>query len=342
MATMPVALIIVVGAVQFTVGVIIGTFIVGRRRQTLNPAGGDFKEQISELLSRMQLLSRTISSDLGAYKEDIGQVGKELSAARDPRDNSESIDEETLLRLLSDIASANVRLQERLQSTEEQLSIQAALIETQTSEAYSDPLTGLANRRAFDHELLRRFSEWERKGNPFSLVFIDVDKFKLLNDTYGHLAGDEELRKLADVFLDTVRPMDVVTRYGGEEFAVLLPSTTTEDAAVVAERLRHAVEHSLVTHDDAKIHITASLGISEVLQGDTLNSVVQRVDIALYASKDAGRNCTHIHDGTKVVPLSANTLTKEGETQGKPLEEKQKVACSDLRKAVAKGKIALK
>ena len=108
----------------------------------------------------------------------------------------------------------------------------------------SDALTGVANRRAFEYELRRRLTEWNRRNTPLSLTFVDVDHFKKFNDTYGHRAGDAVLCGVARRLRETIRETDLVVRYGGEEFAIVMPDTTLEVAKEVAERARFAIEES--------------------------------------------------------------------------------------------------
>ena len=145
---------------------------------------------------------------------------------------------------MDQMLAANTELQQRLEQAEKQLAAQAAEIKAHESEARTDSLTGLSNRRAFDDELKRRLSEWQRKGTPCTLVLLDIDFFKKFNDTHGHQVGDEVLRQVAKVLAAQSREMDVPCRYGGEEFAVILPATDALKACIVAERIRAAVEAS--------------------------------------------------------------------------------------------------
>ena len=116
-----------------------------------------------------------------------------------------------------------MQLQNRLAQAEKQIAAQAADLRSYETEARTDSLTGLANRRAFDDEMQRRFAEWQRRRTPFSLMILDIDHFKQFNDSHGHPAGDEVLRNVGKVLVKTARQMDLPCRYGGEEFAVILP-----------------------------------------------------------------------------------------------------------------------
>ena len=150
-------------------------------------------------------------------------------------------------------------------------------------QALTDTLTRLPNRRAFELALTRELSRAERYGTPFSLVLVDLDRFKQINDTLGHDHGDEVLRRVARFLVEGVRREDVVARWGGEEFALLLPSTRASDALRLAERLRQALE-------DLDLGVTASFGVAEYLPGESEEALFRRADQALYRAKERGRN----------------------------------------------------
>ncbi|GAA6755424.1 GGDEF domain-containing protein [Thermus thalpophilus] len=150
-------------------------------------------------------------------------------------------------------------------------------------QALTCTLTGLPNRRAFELALSREISRTERYGTPFSLVLVDLDHFKKINDTLGHDYGDELLLRVARLLVDQVRREDMVARWGGEEFALLLPSTRAEDAQRLAERLRQAIEAQ-------SLGVTASFGVAEYMFGEEEESLFRRADQALYRAKNLGRN----------------------------------------------------
>ena len=168
-----------------------------------------------------------------------------------------------------------------------------ARVELYRSDAERDFLTGIFNRRLTMRLLEREIRKSQRTRAPLSLVMIDVDSFKSLNDAYGHLAGDEVLRALAWLFATTGRSADVVGRFGGEEFLLILPDTPVEHAALVAERLRQDVER--FGREQLK-HLrdhppTISIGVCAVGPRDTPEGAIARADKALYESKRRGRNC---------------------------------------------------
>ncbi len=206
---------------------------------------------------------------------------------------------------LDRIMAANADLQKKLEQAEKQIAAQAAEIKTHETEARTDSLTSLNNRRAFDDELKRRLSEWERKQSPCTLILMDIDHFKKFNDTHGHLVGDDVLRVVAKTLKAQSRDMDVPCRYGGEEFGVILPATEADKACIVAERIRKAVEDSVTVSGGKSLKVTVSLGVSQLAPNDKIPQLIRRADEALYKSKEAGRNCGHWNTGEKCVPITA-------------------------------------
>lgn len=165
------------------------------------------------------------------------------------------------------------------------------------AEARTDIVTGLKNRRAFNEELSRLFAQRQRLGGHFSLMMIDIDDFKNLNDTHGHLSGDVVLRSVGHVLSTTLREMDIVCRYGGDEFVAICPGAKLQEAAVAAERVRQAVANATVSLKRGSLQVTISLGVAEVTTAEIAESLIQRADDALFAAKHAGRNGIHLHNG---------------------------------------------
>ncbi|MDE2439696.1 MAG: diguanylate cyclase [Betaproteobacteria bacterium] len=162
--------------------------------------------------------------------------------------------------------------------------------------AVRDSLTGLYNRRYLDETLDREVSRARREGNPLSLVMIDIDYFKRVNDTYGHQVGDEVLRTLAATLSTDIRAEDVACRYGGEEFLILLPNMPLETAILRAEAWRAAVERLSIAHGNFELTFTISLGVSAYPdQGKTPDDLTRCADQALYQAKHEGRNRVSMH-----------------------------------------------
>lgn len=172
------------------------------------------------------------------------------------------------------------------------ITAQVQLREELRSRAETDPLTGIANRRRFNQVLQVECGRFTRGHSPFSLLMIDLDHFKDINDRYGHAAGDEVLRQVAQILLATLRSTDLVARYGGEEFAVLLTETRIEGAMVIAERIRAAVEERVLYVEGCEIALTLSVGVTSHNgeRSEASEELLKRADDALYRAKAAGRN----------------------------------------------------
>ncbi|MFM9858029.1 diguanylate cyclase [Pseudoxanthobacter sp. M-2] len=161
--------------------------------------------------------------------------------------------------------------------------------------AATDALTGIPNRRFFDEFSAIEFSRVQRFGEPLSVLMIDLDHFKVINDENGHPAGDEVLRKVAMVGFHVLRACDALARIGGEEFVCLLPGTDAAGARVAAEKLRLEIEQLSIKVGQDTLSVTASIGVGAVCPGDTsISDAMRRADEALYLAKSAGRNCVRV------------------------------------------------
>ncbi|MVV48142.1 GGDEF domain-containing protein [Pseudomonas sp. PB120] len=166
----------------------------------------------------------------------------------------------------------------------------ALLYRVATQSALRDPLTGTGNRIAMDQTLEREIEMSRRHMQPLSLLMLDIDHFKLINDTHGHGAGDDVLKAVAASIKSQLRNVDMVFRFGGEEFLILLSNTSREAAAMIGERLRFAAQAEGYTADGNMIELTVSLGCSTLLPGESVESLLRRADSALYVAKREGRN----------------------------------------------------
>lgn len=190
-----------------------------------------------------------------------------------------------------------VDLEAQLQAAQEELRRQSM----------TDPLTGILNRRAVLERLEAEISRAGRENNPLGLVILDLDYFKAVNDTLGHLAGDDVLKEAVVRFRGSLRPYDVLGRVGGEEFLVVLPGTPFRSVRGVAERLRRAISQSPITTHKGPIRVTASLGVTVWAGGEGLDSFMERADRALYTAKERGRNRVEVSAplGLGEEPISA-------------------------------------
>ncbi|ALH99894.1 diguanylate cyclase [Pseudomonas sp. FW306-02-F02-AA] len=166
----------------------------------------------------------------------------------------------------------------------------ALLYRAATQSALRDPLTGTGNRIAMDQTLQREIDMARRHLQPLSLLMLDIDHFKQINDNYGHSAGDDVLKAVATLIKDQLRNVDMVFRFGGEEFLILLSNTSRDAAAMIGERLRYAAQAGEYSADGTLIGLTVSLGCSTLLPGESADSLLRRADSALYVAKREGRN----------------------------------------------------
>jgi len=166
-----------------------------------------------------------------------------------------------------------------------------SLIEELQEKAFQDSLTSLPNRAYLGRYLISKLDESARYNWTFGLIFLDIDHFKAINDTYGHDVGDEALKMMAQTLAHSSRSFDTVGRWGGEEFVVAVVNVDCEKLGHIAERYRRMIENSTVITGGADIRMTVSLGATLACQGDTLDSLVKRADGLMYQSKLAGRNC---------------------------------------------------
>lgn len=192
------------------------------------------------------------------------------------------------------------------------ISERARLIDQLQQQATVDELTGLINRRAFHERAAEHVELAHRHGNPLSLLMVDIDRFKSVNDTYGHAIGDLVLKAMAAGGTSTLRKSDFFARLGGEEFAILLPMTDVDEAEVLAERLRETVangafEFNWKGHDP--VPFTISIGVT-ALRSDELSieNVMKRADIALYAAKDDGRNLVRVWRSEPLLPIGSGRM----------------------------------
>lgn len=195
-------------------------------------------------------------------------------------------------RLVEELRRTNAELEERVKERTRQLEERAMELEEANRKisnlVYLDPLTGVANRRSLDATLAREIERVSRLGLPLTIIILDVDHFKAVNDTFGHAVGDKVLQAIGATLSGLLRPYDLVARYGGEEFLIMMPGTTLKNGALAAERFRAAV--SEIAIEGLSRQITASFGVATLLPGYPSDSLVERADKAMYLAKQKGRN----------------------------------------------------
>lgn len=303
--------LLAVSTLELAIGALVGRFFRPRTPEALEDDAETVRlretqqaksELLDQMLDRVSELTGTIGKDVGAHNSRVLQIGHELQLASEaPEANLQT----ALMGAMSNVTEANQQLQQQLHEAEQKLIEQAYELQVQMAIARTDKLTGLLNRRACDDALAQRLGEFQRYGVPFALLLVDIDRFKQFNDTHGHQAGDDVLRGVAKSLMQSMRDVDIVCRYGGEEFTILMPATDLEGAGTAAERARQQIETAVIEHAGKQLHVTFSGGVAHVLPGETAAQLIKRADQALYAAKHSGRNCIHLHDGERCVRLTA-------------------------------------
>ena len=260
------------------------------------------KKAVPPQVDHSQFLSfvRNLSLWTSEFAGDVSKYQNQLdSINRQARGKGEAPREE-VLGMLSQIMSANQQLQQRLDDTEKRLESQTVQISNYLTEARTDGLTGLLNRRAFDKATDELFTAWNGKKQQFSIGLIDIDHFKQINDTHGHPAGDAVLKHVAQLIQNELRESVCVARYGGEEFGVLMLASAVE-TSLALEQLREKLSKMEIVHEGKRILVKLSAGASQILPEEKIGKLVRRADEALYAAKLGGRNRVYLHDGGNCV-----------------------------------------
>jgi diguanylate cyclase len=309
-----------------TAGMIVGYWFAVRLKNQV-PIHPD---QMMPVLNSMLRCTHGVANDVSQYRsviEATQQAVEQSRAAMSPKGDAESA---PLLRMFSRLVDANEQLNTKLSDAETQLRQQEEEIASYMTEARTDVLTTLPNRRSFDSEFNRTFAQWKRYDRPFSILMIDLDHFKRINDTCGHSGGDAVLSQAAKTLRITLRETDLLARYGGEEFVAILTTSNQDETLLAAERLRKALAATpVVLADGRQINITTSIGGATTQGLEDETALIERADEALYTAKKAGRNCCRWHDGVKCIePAAEPKETCASENAGPdPFKE----VCSDLR-----------
>ncbi|WP_044827284.1 GGDEF domain-containing protein [Thalassospira sp. HJ] len=255
---------------------------------------------------RVDLLRKTISNDLLKQMSDlIDRIsnGKNVITAADLRNATND------LLGVSTPSTAHQSSKQHTDTDQAPVEVTQLLLdlEEMKREAHTDGLTGIANRKAFDESLRDAAMATMEGGECLSILLIDIDHFKRINDTHGHQAGDQVIRTLAKTLQQNVKGRDTTARYGGEEFAVILPATTLSDAMRVAENIRAsfaALHLKSINRNEDLGRITASIGVATYQLGEPLSRVIERADQALYLAKENGRNCVMNQNDLLTQPIN--------------------------------------
>jgi diguanylate cyclase len=274
-----------------------------------NELMAEFGEKLStEVTSVLQLIEKA-SQDHSAYKQTLSTASGELEGNKLAQDAIKVL----VNKMIGATRSMEVRTHElegKLQTSSQEVAELRVRLEASQRDTIRDHLTGIPNRRAFDIELQSSIEATRETAEPLSLVMFDVDHFKLFNDTWGHQTGDQVLRLVANCIADNARHSDTTTRFGGEEFAVIMPSTALADAAAWAKQICNIVRSKRLIKKSTggKLGVlTISAGVVKHKPGETETQFVRRADTCLYAAKHAGRD--------RVVSESDSAILTAAETE---------------------------
>ncbi|MEM9705638.1 MAG: GGDEF domain-containing protein, partial [Pseudomonadota bacterium] len=260
-----------------------------------NEMSADVIEIVSQFETEISALTEVLktsgenthknSESLETLSNEIGSIGSDSEGVNSLLEN--------VLSVVKEMREENVRLESRLAESAGEVTALRTSIETIQKEAMLDGLTGLGNRRTFDNAISALVEESRETKSPLCVVLADIDHFKKFNDQWGHQTGDQVLRLVADVLSANAKGQDVLARYGGEEFAAILPATELENAVMLADRMRGAVQTRRLkkrsTGEDLGV-ITVSMGVALLSDADDVETVIERADACLYEAKHRGRN----------------------------------------------------
>ncbi len=318
------------GISQLVAGVAIGLWL-GRRGRSDAASQAD-QRRATRLAEDLRNVTTRVAKSVRRHHDVVESVDqrlrKETPRGKLPTDGASLTT--LVMGVVSEMLSANRQLQDELRSAQQALDEQTSELDEHRQQSLTDPLTGLLNRRALDDHLRTLLEAWRKQQAPFSLLMLDIDRFKQFNDEHGHQAGDAALQVFGQAVKQAVRQQDVVARFGGEEFAILLPHTTADEATAAVRKVRKAIAEQRVETASGWLPLTASGGLSEILGHEAVESLIGRADDALYAAKRAGRDRVFLHEGESVSQLEPPVVATPSEPSAE-LAVGLREACADLR-----------
>ncbi|CAN7683194.1 GGDEF domain-containing protein [Duganella sp. Dugasp56] len=263
---------------------------------------GQLKHSLSDVKLTVKNMMMTfidrlgqVAASTGDFHEKIGGYSEKISKADNISELNSILDEvlkETRL-VQSEALKARDKMvlaRQEVQDAENRIHALEAKLQHLSELVREDQLTGSLNRRGLDDVFERETARSDRRGTPLCIAILDLDDFKKLNDTYGHIAGDAALKHLVKIVKDTLRSMDVIARFGGEEFLILMPETTVEAASSTMTRLQRELTRHFFLHDNEKVLITFSAGVALRRPNEEQTDLVKRADKAMYTAKQTGKN----------------------------------------------------
>lgn len=258
-----------------------------RMTDKIDAVGTRVMDEIEHVMSMID----SATGQANTYGNDLAGASARLASVASPEGVRAII--ETLVRSTREVEANNKALEQRLKASRSEIKLLQENLDAVRTESLTDPLTSLGNRKFYDQMIAKAVTLAGKTESPLSLLVSDIDHFKKFNDTYGHLTGDQVLRLVALALKQNVKGQDYACRYGGEEFAIILPETPLRAALTVAEHIRRSVmTKELIKRSTGENlgRITISLGVATFRPGDTPASLYERADKCLYAAKRNGRN----------------------------------------------------
>lgn len=295
------ALAVVLMAIGFSLGMRMGR----RRAEDDEGITQRDRERMLQLLQELGSWTSEYSGSVSQYQHRLGELSEAVA-----KDEISPQAGNRVVLLLKQIMESNEQLQTRLDAAERQLEKQTKQIESYLTEARTDGLTGLFNRRAFDQRLDQVFAAFRKGGRSFVLVLIDIDHFKSINDNHGHQVGDDVLKELARTLKSQLSDAIIVARFGGEEFVAILNGPLRVAASRMNE-VRKLIGQEKHETADSHLYVTISIGLSEPRDDVLVGPLVRRTDEALYAAKNMGRNRVYFHDGGSPTLVGAPEVARD-------------------------------
>jgi len=269
---------------------------------------GQLKHSLSDVKLTVKNMMMTfidrlgqVAATTGDFHEKIGGYSDKISRAENITELNSILDEvlkETRIVQNEALKARDkmVLAQQEVHDAEQRIHALEAKLQHMSELVREDQLTGSLNRRGLDDVFERETARADRRGTPLCIAVLDLDDFKKLNDTYGHIAGDNALKHLVKIVKDTLRSMDVIARFGGEEFLILLPETSIEAATQTMTRLQRELTRHFFLHDNEKVLITFSAGVALRKPNEDQTELVKRADKAMYQAKQTGKNRVVVAD----------------------------------------------
>lgn len=263
----------------------------GQLRHSISDVRATVKNMMITFIDRLG----SVAASTGDHHARLAGYSERIGRATNIGDLNEVMEEVLReMRAAQDEALASrdrmVEVHKEVQEAEERIRLLESQLQHMSELVREDQLTGSLNRRGLDDVFERESARADRRNTPLCVAMLDLDNFKKLNDTYGHLAGDGALKHLVKVVRDTLRSMDVIARFGGEEFLILLPETTVEAAAAAMVRVQRELTRHFFMHENEKMLITFSCGVALRIPNEDQASLMARADRAMYQAKQSGKN----------------------------------------------------